>query len=89
MSTVSDIQGELRELLSRERELIRRADHAVVTREYRTLRDLAEELMSLAARQSELRLALVEARAQDEAHRRESNSPPRPDDPAATGRRLH
>jgi len=68
-SLTADIRRELQALLSRERELIHRADGAMAGRAYGALRDLADELVSLAGRQAALRLALAEAQAQ--ASRRE------------------
>jgi hypothetical protein len=63
-SLAADIRRELQALLSRERELIHRAGDAMAGRAYGALRDLADELVSLAGRQAGLRLALAEAQAQ-------------------------
>ena len=90
MSTSGEIRAQLQELLPRERDLIYRAENALATGGYRALRDLADELVGVAARQAELRQALSEVKAQED----ERDKPARPssgevaDSIAATWRLL-
>ncbi len=90
VETAEEIRRELQELLSRERDLIYRAENALASGSYGALRDLAGELVGLAARQVELRGGLSEALAREGGRqkREEPASPERRDDFASTWRLL-
>ncbi len=89
MSTVDttiEIRQGLQGLLSREHDLVYQAASATAGGQYRRLRDLAGELVELVERREELRAALAETRARDEAGRGQASpqhelpaAPPRPE----------
>ncbi len=66
-----ETRHELRAQVARERELINRVGNALAAQDYTTLRDLADELVRVAARQAELRQALAEAQARGRAQAQE------------------
>lgn len=66
-TTMAEIRRELQQILSKERDLVRRVDHATASAEYLTLRNLADELVSLVERRDLLRKSLIEAKAREVA----------------------
>ncbi len=90
VETAEEIRRQLQELLSRERDLIYRAENALASGSYSSLRDLAGELVGLSDRQIELRKELSEAQAREGGRQKREESSPREtrDDFASTWRLL-
>ena len=65
--TAADMRREQQHLLSEERELVDQAVNATVRGDYESLRDLADKLVTVAARRAQIRAAIVEARTRGAA----------------------
>lgn len=87
--TMAEMRRELQQLLSEERDLVDRATTATVGGDYVRLRDLADQLVKVAERRANLRVAVAEARAREAADQPQGAAQRGSSDQAAdTWRRL-
>jgi hypothetical protein len=87
-ATIAEIRRELQQLLSKEHDLVYQVEHATASCEYVRLRDLADELIQVAERRTQLRTSLIEAKARDKTDQGQASTQRKAFDQAADTWRL-